>query len=137
MKKVKDLKTYYFQCACSSQDHTVGITFDIEEKEMSFEVQLHQWKPFYKRLWSAVKYLFGYECKYGHWDTSVMNEEKFLELYNLMTRFSYTAGIRDKSAKKIQNALTDISKGEKNSVVPTGTHNTAERNVLSKYKKES
>ena len=134
MKAVKDAKTYYFQCDCSSQEHTVGVTFDIENKEMTLDVQLHQWQPFYKRLWNAIKYIFGYQCKYGHWDTTVMNEEKFLALYNTMTRFMYTAGIKDKSKQKITQALQKHNKGEKNTMI-NSTHNEEKRDVLSKYSK--
>jgi hypothetical protein len=122
MKKVKDMKTYYFQCDCSSQQHTVGITFDIDEKEMSFEVQLSKYHGFWGRLVRAIRYVLGYQCKYGHWDTTIMNEEKFVELYNVMTRFAHTAGIRDKSAKKIQTALKDINSGKPNSMVSGRTH---------------
>lgn len=90
MKKVKDSKTYYFQCQCASQEHTIGITFDIKEKEMTFEVQLAKYHGFFGRVFLAIKYIFGYECKYGHWDVTIMNEEKFIELYNIMNRFIYT-----------------------------------------------
>lgn len=139
MKKVKDLKAYYFECDCHSQEHTIGVAFDIENKEMMLFTQLARNKGFFKRLVLGVKYILGMDSPYGQWDETLMQEDKFLELYNVMTRFSYTAGIRDKSAKKIQTALAGISKGEKNSVVSTGMHNSQERNVLnnSKYKKES
>ena len=129
------MATYYFQCDCSSQEHTIGITFDIDEKEMAFEVQLARHHGFFGRLILAVKYLFGYECKYGHWDTTLMSEEKFVELYNIMTRFAHTAGIRDKSAKKIQTALNDIKGGKTNSMVSANNHITGDLTNSPKYKK--
>src|ERR1700740_2196253 len=123
MKKVKDLKTYYFQCDCRSQEHTLGITFDIDEKEMIFEVQLARHHGFFGRVVRALKYVFGYECKYGHWDTTMMSEETFVELYNIMTRFAFTAGIKDKAAKKIQTALNEHNNGTTpNSVINGRTH---------------
>lgn len=134
MKAVKDSKTYYFQCDCSSQEHTVGVTFDIENKEMTLEVQLARFKGFFGRLWLATKYVFGYQCKYGHWDVATMNEEKFLAMYNTMTRYMYTAGIKDKSKQKITQALQKHNKGEKNPMI-NATHNEAKRDVLSKYSK--
>jgi hypothetical protein len=122
MKKVKDSKTYYFQCDCQSQEHTVGITFDIDEKEMCFEVQLSRYHGFFGRVLQAVKYIFGYQCKYGHWDTTLLNEQKFIELYNIMGRFAFTAGIKDRSGKeKIQSALKEVSTGKPNSLLP-GMH---------------
>lgn len=135
MKTVKNNKTYYFQCDCSSQEHTLGIEFDTEEKEVCFHVQLSQYRGFFGRLVVAVKYLFGYECKYGHWDTALMNEEKFMDLYNLMTRFIYTAGFTNKAAIKIKQGIQEIKSGKKNSAVPQGLHSAADRTNQSKYKK--
>lgn len=135
MKKVQDNKTYYFQCDCSSQEHTFGMEFDAAEKEVVIHVQLCQYRSIWKRLVVAVKYVFGYECKYGHWDTTMMNEEKFMDLYNLMTRFIYTAGFTNKAAIKIKQGLQDIKSGKKNSAVPSGLHSEADRTNQSKYKK--
>jgi len=135
MKKVKDNKTYYFQCECSSQDHTVGISFDAEEKEVTLHTQLAQHNNIFKRLVLAVKYVLGQTPSYGHWDTTMMNEEKFMDLYNLMSRFIYTAGFTNKSAIKIKQSLQDIKSGQKNSAVPQGLHTQADRTNQNKYKK--
>lgn len=136
MKTVKNNKTYYFQCDCSSQEHTLGIEFDTEEKEVCFHVQLSQYRGFFGRLVVAVKYLFGYECKYGHWDTVLMNEEKFMDLYNLMGRYIQIAGFQVKGKLKIQKGLNDISKGKSNPIVPNGLHSEADRDIIQKRAKK-
>lgn len=135
MKKVKDNKTYYFECACHSPDHTIGISFDAEEKEVTLHTQLAEHNGFFKRVVLAVKYIFGHTPSYGHWDTTLMNEEKFMDLYNLMTRYIHTVGFRNKSAIKIKQGLKEIKDGKKNSAVPQGLHSNADRTNSQKYKK--
>lgn len=135
MKNVKENKTYYFQCDCSSQEHTIGIDFDTVEKEVALHVQLFQYHSFFKRVVLAVRYIFGYQCKYGHWDTTLMNEEKFMDLYNLMSRYIYTAGFQNKAAIKIKAALQDLRDGKKNSIVPNGLHSDADRTNDKRFRK--
>lgn len=135
MKNVKDNKTYYFQCDCSSQEHTIGIDFDTVEKEVALHVQLSQYRNVFKRIWVAIKYVCGYESKYGHWDVTLMNEEKFMDLYNLMSRYIYTAGFTNKAALKIKAALKDMQDGGKNSAAPNGLHSAADRTNDKKFKK--
>jgi hypothetical protein len=136
MKTVKDNKTYYFQCDCSSQEHTLGIEFDTDEKEVCFHVQLCQYRNIFQRIVVAVKYVFGYKSKYGHWDTTLMNEEKFMDLYNLMGRYIQTAGFVAKGKLKIQKSLNDISKGQSNTAVPNGLHSEANRDMIQKRAKK-
>ena len=133
MKKVKQNKTYYFQCNCSSQEHTFGVEFDIEEKEVAIHLQLTQPRNFLRRLVIAVKYLFGYECRYGHWDVTLMNEEKFMDFYNIMTRYVYTAGFTNKAAIKIKQALQEVKDGKRNTAIPNGLH--SKEDVTEKYRK--
>jgi len=136
MKKVKDNKTYFFECECSSPDHVLGISFDAQEKEVTIHTQLMQPNNVFKRIVLAVKYVLGYTESYGHWDTTMMNEEKFMDLYNLMTRYIFTVGFTNKAAIKIKQSLQDIKSGQKNSAVPQGLHSQADRtNQQNKYKK--
>ncbi len=137
MKKVKDNKTYYFQCDCMSQEHTFGIEFDAEDKEAVIHVQLCQYRSFFKRLVVGIKYVFGYKSKYGHWDTTMLDEEKFMDLYNLMTRYIHTVGFTNKAAIKIQQGLKEIKDGKNNTAVPSGLHSSKDRDGLKngKYKK--
>jgi hypothetical protein len=41
-------------------------------------------EPLPKRLWTALKYVFGYKCQYGHFDEFVVRPEdadKFISLF--------------------------------------------------------
>jgi hypothetical protein len=71
------LTTTHFECRCSSDEHTLKFTLDehsgdIEELEIWTSVYLHQHHPWWRRIWVALKYVFGYHCKYGHWDCFIM-----------------------------------------------------------------
>jgi hypothetical protein len=87
------LKNEYFECDCRSDEHTLKFSIlDIPEEhiiELGTSVFLNNdflfwdiyWMPRWimaflnriiimpaRRTWIAIKYIFGYKCKYGHWD---------------------------------------------------------------------
>lgn len=67
-------------CSCHSPEHTMTYHLNPEDKEVYTSVYLHQYRPIYKRIWIAIKYIFGYKSKYGHWDCFSADKEKILEL---------------------------------------------------------
>lgn len=76
------LTNHYVQCTCGSTEHLVVFQkFDknidpSDEDAFYISVQLRQWRPFWKRFLCAIKYIFGYQSRYGHWDcVSVSREE--------------------------------------------------------------
>jgi|688.fasta_scaffold1372233_2 hypothetical protein len=79
-------ETHHVICECHSPDHVLQFSHmeDMDGDEICWtQVQLHQHRSFWERLVVAVKYLFGYECRYGHWDCTSINVEqgKFLRDY--------------------------------------------------------
>lgn len=64
--------TEYFECSCGSDEHTIRFVLDKKDKEIYLCVFLNQYRPWWKRIWIALKYVFGYKCKYGHWDNWTM-----------------------------------------------------------------
>lgn len=67
-------------CSCGSPEHTLTFNLNEEDKEIYTSVFLHQYRPVYQRVVVAIKYIFGYKCKYGHWDCFSADKEKILEL---------------------------------------------------------
>ena len=57
----------YFECVCRSDEHTIKAYLDHEDNQVHFFVGLNS-MGFFKRLVAGIKYIFGYECKYGHYD---------------------------------------------------------------------
>lgn len=80
------MKREYFECECFSDEHTLTFTLDPDDGELYTSVFLKQWHPWYARLWIAIKYLFGYKCKYGHWGTWILREEDSQRLADLLAK---------------------------------------------------
>jgi hypothetical protein len=49
-------------------------------------VYLHHYQSFLKRIWIAIKYVFGYRSKYGHWDCFIMQPKDAERLRSLLDR---------------------------------------------------
>lgn len=95
---MEHLQNEFFVCQCFSDEHTLRFTFDTEEMEIFTSVFLNAWEPWYKRLWTAIKYFFGYKCKYGHWDSFIMKHEDVSRLRELLDQFE--AHVTAKNALK-------------------------------------
>ena len=75
--------SHYFECACGSSEHTLRFTLDKEDKEIYTDVYLNQYRAWYMRLLVGIKYIFGYKCKYGHWDNWILYEPDIIRLRNM------------------------------------------------------
>lgn len=73
----------FFECKCDSDEHTVRFVLDKEDKEIYLSVYLNQYRWWYQRVWVAIKYAFGYKCKYGHWDVTMFKEEDTTRLRDM------------------------------------------------------
>lgn len=86
--------THYLECACSSDEHTLRFTLDKEDGEIYTSVYLNRYLPWYKRAWHALRYVFGYHCKYGHWDCTVINREGAAKLRAILDEFDIDADMQ-------------------------------------------
>lgn len=80
----------HYDCACSSPDHSIRFVYFEEDKgsdaDMYLEVQLVPVNNWYQRVWKALKYIFGCECKYGHWDTWVLDHKDIDRLISMLVK---------------------------------------------------
>jgi hypothetical protein len=67
------MKIKYLECVCHSPEHT--LRFEKDDECIYTAVYLNQDKNLFKRVWVAIKYIFGYKCKFGHWDCFILKEE--------------------------------------------------------------
>ena len=77
---MNELERELYICACHSPEHQMLVTND-ENNHLIIEYHLKTYKGFWKRLVTAVRYLFGYRSKYGEWDSIILDEENQLRLY--------------------------------------------------------
>lgn len=71
-------------CDCKSADHDIRIVRN--EEEVWVEVQLNSTKNLLQRLVAAIKYVFGYNSKYGHWDCTLLNKKEMTKLYYFLKK---------------------------------------------------
>jgi len=82
----------FFVCECNSDEHTLRFMLDPgsskpgDYADLGTSVFLWEWR-WPKRLWIALKYLFGYKCRYGHWDCFTLRLEDAERLRALVDRF--------------------------------------------------
>jgi hypothetical protein len=81
--------THYFECRCGSSEHTLRFTLDKDPEDPSIyaDVYLNQYRTWWKRFWVGVKYIFGYRCKYGHWDNWILVRSDAQRLRDMCDEF--------------------------------------------------
>lgn len=70
----------YFECSCSSKEHTFCVTSEESSDdwppELFISLQLIQPRNLFNKLITSIKYLFGYKCQFGHWDVINLGEDE-------------------------------------------------------------
>ena len=72
--KQEQEKTEILLCRCHSDDHQILVHYNEDDNEMYLDIHLCSYYGFWQRVWRGLKYIFGYRCKYGHWDVFIFNE---------------------------------------------------------------
>lgn len=64
-------------CECNSLEHQmIFIWFeDDDHKEVYLQVHLVNHDSFLKRLWTGIKYIFGYKSQYGAFDEIILSPD--------------------------------------------------------------
>ncbi len=81
-----------FECGCYSDEHNLIFKY-VENKyddggpELYVHIYLNQYRNVFKRVWVALKYIFGYRCRYGHWDSWTMLPEDCDRMIGLLEKF--------------------------------------------------
>lgn len=65
-------------CDCGSIEHQLVIYKDTDDpEEVIISIHLNSWTPIWKKIWVAIKYIFGYRSRYGHWDSMVITKRNY------------------------------------------------------------
>ena len=87
-------ETKLLKCACGSKEHL--LIFELEEYqyddtlryvEFTTSVLLSDYQNIFQKIWAAVKYVLGYKCKNGHWDSMIIKEEDADKLIHMCEQF--------------------------------------------------
>ena len=79
-------------CECGEKEHQFILTmFDWDgDIDVYLEPHLVTYRNFFKRVWVAIRYVFGYRCKYGEFDCVELGEEQLHQMRDFITKvFAY------------------------------------------------
>jgi len=77
------MEKHYFNCSCHSPEHTLEFMYDNED-DLFYVVTFLNNTHFLCRIWNATKYIFGYKCKYGHFNEFILKNEDVNKLIKLL-----------------------------------------------------
>ena len=64
-------------CACHSSEHQILTEYDEKYNQIYVQIHLSTHKNFFKRIWVAIKYVFGYKSRYGEWDNIIIDKDNY------------------------------------------------------------
>jgi len=76
----------YLECECDSLEHTMVVQYDPQDGDCYVSVQLSRYGAWWQRAWGALKYVFGYQCKYGQWDCTLLDSSQLAKLRDVCDR---------------------------------------------------
>lgn len=63
-----------FICECHNVEHQLVFSYFPEDNEVYMAVHLIPEYNIWKRIWIAIKYIFGYKSIYGHFDEFIFDK---------------------------------------------------------------
>lgn len=73
MAKSNNTVNELFICQCYNTEHQLIFSYIPEYDSVYMSIYLipeHRW---WKRVWTAIKYIFGYRSRYGYFDEFIFN----------------------------------------------------------------
>lgn len=63
----------WVECSCHTLEHTMALYHDDDHPELHMFLNLKH-RPFHKRVWYGIKYIFGGKCRFGMYDDFLIDE---------------------------------------------------------------
>lgn len=86
-------KTEVLLCSCFSAEHQILIHHWSEEQEVILSYHLNSSVGFWSRLRRGLRYIFGYKCRYGHWDEIVLDPHHIPQLQRIIESLTKKDGV--------------------------------------------
>ena len=78
------MESLFVVCECSHDFHTIRFSYLEAEgrypAELNIHYQLMQHHGFFRRVWTALRYVFKRTEPYGHWDCTLIGEDEVQRL---------------------------------------------------------
>lgn len=79
------METKILTCECHSTEHQIVVNYDDEDNIVFCHIYLSgNDRGFFKRLKYGIKYIFGYKCRFGHWDEFIFNHKEVNKLEEIV-----------------------------------------------------
>ncbi len=79
---MKNIET--FICECNSLEHIYCFWHEEDYDRIYFMPHLNPHRNIFKRIWIAIKYIFGYRSKYGAFDSIIIKREDYNKIKKYM-----------------------------------------------------
>ena len=87
------MKPEYFECQCSSPEHLWRVWFDDDPSDPCIFMSVFLSNaPWYSRIVSGLKYIFGHKSRYGHFDEFILKAEDCDRLIEVLERLKAAGG---------------------------------------------
>ena len=73
-----------FICKCYNTEHQLIFSYFTDEKEVYVSVHLIPEYNIFRRIWKAIKYIFGHRSIYGHFDEFIFKPEDADKLQSIV-----------------------------------------------------
>jgi hypothetical protein len=81
-----DVKNELFICECYNAEHQFILNYDEDDNTLSLQVHLRNYRSFFKRLVTGIKYIFGYKSRFGSFDEILINPDDKERLINVVNQ---------------------------------------------------
>ena len=72
-------------CECESPEHLMVVFFEEDENHPIVYFQVHLKKiSLLKRIIYGIKYIFGFQSKYGAFDEFILNKKDYIKIENVL-----------------------------------------------------
>lgn len=107
----------YIECVCSCACHNLRFSWDPDPSfpKILVSVFLNSYYGFFRRIWLAIRYIFGFKSKYGQFDEVILMNEQVEQLENMCDRFLKTHMRKSdtlKNSLKWARLVVDLRKKE-------------------------
>lgn len=74
-------------CQCHSLDHMLQVSYDPDDPQLYVTIHLEPHRPWWKRVWRAITYVFGVQARFGDWDEFLLNADDVKNIRGILNRY--------------------------------------------------
>ena len=89
-------------CDCHHKEHLLSVDYDKQTNSVEIGLKLNQYLPWYKRIWIAIKYVFGWKATATDWDDFVLSKTAADEILYVLSDY-YDGLENDPSTISLEN----------------------------------